>query len=87
METTCEIQFANNPEKVFYSGSLLRGVARLSLPHPKAVRNIYLDINGRAVARWDDYGHDNPGTRTGSEIYLDRQLYIEESERFLQVQT
>lgn len=82
METTCEIQFVNNPEKVFYSGSLLRGVARLSLPHPKAVRSIYLDINGRAVARWDDYDQNYPATRTGIEIYLDRKLHIEESEGF-----
>lgn len=82
METTCEIEFENNPAKVFYSGTVLRGVATLSLPSARTVNSIYFHFDGRAAAQWVDYGGEQPVSHTGKETYLNRKLFIEQSEHF-----
>lgn len=76
MPTTCEIQFDNNPMKVVYAGQLLRGTVRLTITGQKDVRGVYIEIRGKAYARWTEGTGDNRKTYTGSEDYLNERTYF-----------
>lgn len=82
MPTTCEIEFANNPLKVFYSGQSLRAVLRLNLTKQKNVRGVYFQLYGSACASWTEYEwfgglHSNRWKiYNGSEEYLNKVSYF-----------
>lgn len=82
MPTTFDIEFENNPEKVAYAGSLLRGTVTITLTKKKNVRSIKFRIKGRAHA-------DNTGcldvecpsahhhrARDSDKIYLEKMFYF-----------
>lgn len=70
---TCKINFDNNREKLFYSGQCLRGTVKLILNKEKTVRSIYLQLAGRAYARWMEGSNRS---HTGTEEYLMVKTYL-----------
>lgn len=54
MPTTCEVEFDNNLEKVFYAGQLLRGTALITLTKRKKLCDAYIQVSGKVTANWDD---------------------------------
>lgn len=46
MPTNCKIEFENNPEKIYYSGQIVRGTVKLTLTDAKIVRGIYMQLFG-----------------------------------------
>lgn len=77
MPTTCSVEFENNPSKVCYSGSLLRGSVTLTLTNPKSCRGVYIKIKGEGYARWSEGSGKNRKTYTGSETYIEERVYFE----------
>lgn len=76
MPTTCEIDFDNNPQKVFYAGQLLRGSVRLTLTKENSVRGVYIRIYGTAYCHWTSGSGDNRKSYTGKEDYLNEKTYF-----------
>lgn len=83
---TYEIEFENNPMKVFYSGQLMRGTVQLNLIKQKKVRRIYIHLYGGAYASWTEYAcfdfelgnwySDHRKTFSGKEVYLNDGTYF-----------
>lgn len=76
MPTTCQIEFDNNPEKVFYAGQLLRGTIQLTLTSEKNVRGVYILITGRAYCHWTERVANQRRRYTGNEDYLKEKTYL-----------
>lgn len=76
MPTTCDINFENNPEKVYYAGQLLRGTIKLTLTSAKTVRGVYIVISGRAYCHWTTGSGKNRKSHTGNEDYLEEKTYL-----------
>lgn len=85
MSTSCEFNFINNPERVYYAGELLKGTVHLSLKSKTTVRGVYVEIYGKAYAHWTkthyerDYdGEEHRYTRYyyGEESYLGLKEYF-----------
>lgn len=74
MSTICEIEFENNPEKVFYAGQILRGTVNLTLAEEKIVRGIYVLITGKAYCYWKEESNDL--NRMGRENYFEEKTYL-----------
>lgn len=72
MPTTCNIEFENNPIKVVYAGTLLRGTVQLNLTNQKSVCGVYVRIYGTAFVQWKE------GRRelTGQEDYINAKMYF-----------
>lgn len=66
MPTTCEINFENNPRKVFFSGQKLHITVRLMLTEEIKVRGIYIQLRGTAHVRFFSNGY-----HTADEDVLD----------------
>lgn len=74
MSSTCEIEFENNPRKIVYAGDFIRGKVRLNLTENTNVRCVYIRINGKAKASWQQ-----GRTRiTSKEKYFDERVNIVE---------
>lgn len=77
MPTTCQIDFENNPDKVAYSGQLLRGTITLTFSRRETVSGIFLETTGRAHAHWKfDSGIKRHRSYTGYENYLYEKTYL-----------
>lgn len=75
MQTSCDIEFENNPSKVFHSGQRIRGTVKLSLAEPQACRGIYVRIKGDGYVQWNEGSEDK--ICTGTESYVEELLYIQ----------
>lgn len=81
-----EIDFQNNPMKVFYSGQVMRGTVQLNLSKQKKVRRIYMHLYGGAYVSWSEYVwfdfglhnwySDHRKTYSGKEIHLNDGQYF-----------
>lgn len=76
MPITCEVDFENNPMKVIYAGQLLRGMVRLTSTEHLNVRSIFIKIQGKAHAQWQDGTGEKSKTFTGDEDYLNERTYF-----------
>lgn len=84
--STCEIEFENNPMRVFFSGQIMRGTVHLKLAKQKQVRRIYIHLYGGAYASWTEYAcidfglhnwySDHRKTFSGKEVYLNDGRYF-----------
>lgn len=84
--STCEVEFVDNPMKVFYSGQLMRGTVQLNIVKQKKVRRIYIHVYGAAYASWTEYFwfdfglqnwcSDYQKTFSGKEVYLNDGTYF-----------
>lgn len=72
MKTTCEVQFENNPSRVFYSGQLMRGTVYLT--NEENIRRVYLTITGDAFARWSEGRNEGARPFFGKETYLNTRI-------------
>lgn len=66
MPTTCEINFENNPKKVFFSGQKLHITVRLTLTEEMKIRGVYIQLRGTAHVRFFSNGY-----QTADEDVLD----------------
>lgn len=73
METKCDIEFENNPNKVVYAGQMLRGTVKLKFTEPKMVRAIYIQIEGKA----------NCNLKEAILQYIGQEVYLNETTRFI----
>lgn len=71
MSVACEIDFENNPNKIIYTGQVVRGTVRLTLNEEKNVRGVYIRIYGKAYCRWT--------RRRGRVTYVGKQNYLNET--------
>lgn len=76
MSVTCEIDFENNPNKIFYAGQLLRGTVRLTLREEEKVRGVFIRIYGKAYCRWTRRRGKSTVTYVGREDYLNQTTYL-----------
>lgn len=76
MAITCDIDFENNPNKIFYAGQLLRGTVRLRLNDRKNVRGVHIRIDGKAYCRWTRNGGRRHRVYIGNELYLNETKYL-----------
>lgn len=76
MPTTFEIDFENNPEKVFYAGQLVRGTIKMTLTSEKTVRGVYIIITGKAYCHWTTGSGNDRKSHTGKEDYLEEKTYL-----------
>ncbi|XP_031621629.1 uncharacterized protein LOC116339736 [Contarinia nasturtii] len=74
--TTCEINFDNNPDRVYYGGQIVRGTVHLALAKEKLIRGIYIDYLGRAYCYWTEGTGSKKEAHTASEIYLEQRQYL-----------
>lgn len=74
MSIFCDVVFEHNPEKVVYTGQLLRGIVHLVLTEPKNVRGIFIRIVGEARVRWRE--GRNSCDSTGKQEYLNEKTYL-----------
>lgn len=74
MTINCEIEFENSPRKIVYAGQLLRGTVRLNLTEKINVRSLYVRINGKAFAKWDN-GNSKVVVK---ESFFDKKMYLVE---------
>lgn len=49
----CHTVFVKNPNKVFYSGQVIRGSICLTLKSEQVLRDIQVKIGGLATTTWD----------------------------------
>lgn len=52
MPTICEIEFENNPNKVFFTGELVRGVVSITLSKKQMFKAIFIQFSGKSVTGW-----------------------------------
>lgn len=76
MSIACDIEFENNPNKIFYAGQLLRGTVRLTVKERKNVRGVYISIQGKAYCRWSRNGGRRSIVYVGDELYLNEIKYL-----------
>lgn len=77
MPTSCSIDFENNPQKVVYTGQLLRGTVKMELTNAKRVHGAYIRIYGEAYCHFSkkNYVGFMVGY-TGQEDYFDQTTYL-----------
>lgn len=68
----CEIEFENNPNKIYFAGQMLRGTVQLTLTEAKTVRSIYIQIHGKGYCRWIQ----GRASYTGKQEYLNETTYF-----------
>lgn len=73
MLTTCQIEFENNPVKVFYPGELLRGIVRVKLLEETFVRSIHIELRGEAYTNWVTFSN----SYECDEQYMNERTYFE----------
>lgn len=76
MPTTCTITFDDNPQKVCYSGTLLKGSVHLNLTSEKTLRGIFIKIKGEAYCHWSEGSGKNKRSYSGEEDYLNERTYF-----------
>lgn len=70
----CEIVFDNNPAKVYYAGQLICGIVHLTLNEKKNVRDVSLNIVGKAYVRWIESNGRNNTAYHGKEVFFDKRI-------------
>ncbi|XP_055375402.1 arrestin domain-containing protein 17-like [Condylostylus longicornis] len=51
----CAINFDENPWKIFYSGSIIKGAVEISVDKPTDIQSIVLIISGYGFVEWFDF--------------------------------
>lgn len=76
MQTSCDIEFENNPTKVFYSGQQIRGTVKLSHAETHPWCEMFIRIKGEGYVKWDEGSGSSTKTYTGFKSYVDERVYI-----------
>lgn len=76
MQTSCDIEFENNPSKVFHSGQTIRGTVRLTHAETQPWSEIFVRIKGEGYVKWDEGSGSNRKTYRGFKSYIEEIVHI-----------